>query len=195
VPVAEWVLHPDDNVDLCALVIRDVFAAFQKHAFFKAITSNLIPSQEQLEELGAVEDILLMIGYPSGLWDKVNNYPLMRRGITASHPAVDHEVDGVPMTVIDIASFPGSSGSPVFVYNHGTFANKKGDIVVGRRLLLLGVLASGPVLLEDGKIVTRNIPTAAVAVPQMPVRLNLGYIVKSSELQPLGKAVLKKLGL
>ena len=43
-------------------------------------------------ELSAVEEIL-MIGYPNGLWDAVNNYPLIRRGVTASHPAVDFDVD------------------------------------------------------------------------------------------------------
>jgi hypothetical protein len=136
-----------------------------------------------------------MIGYPNGLWDEVNNYPLIRRGITASHPAVDHEVDGVPTTVVDIACFPGSSGSPVFLYNHGSFADKKGNLVVGGRLLFLGVLFSGPVIQADGRIVIHNIPTAAVPVAEVSLMMNLGYIVKSRELEPLGKAVLKKFGL
>jgi len=57
-----------------------------------------------------------MIGYPNGLWDHVNNLPLIRRGITASHPGVDYQIEGQNgpgVTVIDMACFPDSSGSPV----------------------------------------------------------------------------------
>src|SRR3954471_785314 len=86
--------------------------------FIRSIDPSIIPSDAQLQELSAVEEIL-MIGYPNGLWDAVNNYPLIRRGVTASHPAVDFDVNGVPTTVIDAACFPGSSGSPVVLHNAG----------------------------------------------------------------------------
>lgn len=89
-----------------------------------------------MEELSAVEEIL-MVGYPNGLWDSVNNYPLIRRGITASHPAVDFEVDGVPTTVVDAACFPGSSGSPVILHNVGTYTDKKGTTHIGTRTMFL----------------------------------------------------------
>lgn len=187
----QWIPHPDDKVDLCALPINEVLNSPQHKVFYKTIDPNLIPSQEKLEELGAVEDIL-MIGYPNGLWDSINNYPLIRRGITASHPAVDHDVDGVPTTVVDMACFPGSSGSPVFLYNYGSYADKKGNLVW--KTTFLGVLYSGPVMQADGKIVIRTIPTGAVPVAEVQLMLNLGYLVKSRELEPLGKAVLKKLG-
>jgi hypothetical protein len=106
----EWVRHPNPKVDLCALVVGGVLN--QAKAFYRAFDPSIVPSEAQLEELSAVEEIL-MVGYPNGLWDAVNNYPLIRRGITASHPAVDFDVGGAATTVIDAACFPGSSGSPV----------------------------------------------------------------------------------
>ena len=152
-----------------------------------------MPTDAQLEELSAVEEIL-MIGYPNGLWDSTNNYPLMRRGVTASHPAVDFDVDGVPTTVIDAACFPGSSGSPVILHNFGNYADKRGNTVIGSRTIFLGILFSGPVFQADGKIVIRNIPTASEPIPQINTMMNLGYIIKAKELSALAAAVLVALG-
>jgi hypothetical protein len=189
---ADWVHHPNPKVDLCALPVGGVVN--QQKAFYRAFEPSIVPSEAQLEELSAVEDIL-MVGYPNGLWDAVNNYPLIRRGITASHPAVDLDVDGAATTVIDAACFPGSSGSPVLLHNAGTYSDKRGNTHVGSsRTMLLGVLFSGPLMQADGKIVIRNIPTAIEPVAQVNMMLNLGYIVKARELAALSAAVLAKLG-
>lgn len=187
----DWVYHPNPKVDLCAVPIGDLLN--QARGFYRAIDPSVIPSEAQLQELGAVEEIL-MIGYPNGLWDATNNYPLIRRGITASHPAVDFDVDGVATTVIDAACFPGSSGSPVILHNFGNYADKKGNTVIGSRTMFLGVLFSGPFIQTDGKIVIRNIPTANEPVPQLNLMMNLGYIVKAKELAALAAAVLAKFG-
>jgi hypothetical protein len=188
---ADWVPHPNPKVDLCALPVGGVLN--QAKAFFRALDPSIVPSEAQLEQLSAVEDVL-MIGYPNGLWDAANNYPLIRRGITASHPAVDFEVDGAATTVVDAACFPGSSGSPVILYNVGTYGDKKGNTVIGSRVMLLGVLFSGPLIQADGKIVIRNIPTAVEPIAQVNMMMNLGYIVKARELAALGAAVLAKIG-
>jgi hypothetical protein len=196
-PIDQWVPHPDANVDLCALPIQPTASALSArgtHPFYVPLSSALIPSQQQLEGLDAVEDIL-MVGYPNGLWDAKNNYPLIRRGITASHPAIDFDVEGVATTVVDIACFVGSSGSPVFAYNSGAFLDKKGHFTVGGRLMFLGVLFSAPFVETDGKIVIKQIPTVQQLVPQTPQMMNLGYIIKARELEKLGAAILTKHGL
>ena len=113
-----------------------------------------------------------MIGYPNGLWESVKDYPLMRRGITASHPAVDYDVEGVPTTVVDMACFPGSSGSPVVLYSNGSFADKRGNLVVGGRRFCWACSSSGPVIQADGKIVIRNIPTGAMPVAEVNLMMN-----------------------
>ena len=166
--LSDWVPHPDPKIDLCALPVGGTLN--QAKAFYRSLGPSIIPSDAQLEGLGAVEEIL-MIGYPNGLWDSVNNYPLMRRGITASHPAIDFQVDGVATTVVDIACFPGSSGSPVVLHNAANYADKKGNTVIGSRTMFLGVLYSGPFMQTDGKIVIRNIPTGTEPVAQVNVMM------------------------
>ena len=189
--LSDWVLHPNPKVDLCALPVGGVLQ--QAKAFFRALDPSIVPSDSQLEDLSAVEEIL-MVGYPNGLWDAANNYPLICRGITASHPAVDFDVEGVPTTVVDAACFPGSSGSPVILHNVGTYSDKRGTTNIGQRTMLLGVLFSGPTMQADGKIVIRNIPTAMEPIAQINLMMNLGYIVKAKELAPLCAAVLTKIG-
>ena len=192
---ADWVLHQDPKTDLCALVVGPVLNSMAPlFPFFRAIDPGVIKSDEQLKELNAVEDIL-MIGYPNGLWDPVNNFPLIRRGITASHPAVDFDVNGVATTVVDVACFPGSSGSPVFIYNEGSYGAKGGGVVVGSRLIFLGVLYSGPIFQPDGSIVVKNIPTVNVPVPVVNMMMNLGYIIKAKQVIELGAAIFAKHGL
>jgi hypothetical protein len=48
-----------------------------------------------------------MVGYPNGLWDTANNFPLIRRGVTATH--IKNNYNGKSEFVIDIACYGGSS--------------------------------------------------------------------------------------
>lgn len=107
------ILHPTPDVDLCAILFQPLRAEAEKQRkaiFAVLLDTSLILADVNLQELSAVEDVL-MVGYPIGLWDDVNNFPLSRRGITATHPAVDF--GGKSIGSVDIACFPGSSGSPV----------------------------------------------------------------------------------
>jgi hypothetical protein len=191
VPANMWVFHPNPKVDLCAAPFGDPGNPENLIPFVADLSPEIIPTAEVLEDLNAVEDVL-MLGYPNGLWDAVNNFPLARRGITASHPALDFDVNGVATTALDIAAFPGSSGSPVFVYNEGSIPNKAGGLKLGSRLLFIGILFSGPTLRSDGQIVIRNIPTSTVPVAQFNQMMNLGYAIKTKELAALANAVVAK---
>jgi hypothetical protein len=189
--VAEWTNHPDAKIDLCAVPVGGAFSSLKPPAFYVGLGPDLIRSKAELESLNAVEDVL-MVGYPNGLWDAKNNFPLLRRGITASHPAVDYDVKGVATTVIDMACFPGSSGSPVFIYNHGTITDKQGNVTIASRTILLGILYSGPTIQSDGSIVIKDIPTVSTPVAQLNLMMNLGYIIKAAQLIALASAVLKQ---
>jgi hypothetical protein len=189
--IADWTNHPDANIDLCAVPVGSAFGGLNPPVFYIGLGADLIRSQADLETLNAVEDVL-MVGYPNGLWDAKNNFPLLRRGITASHPAVDYDVNGVATTVIDMACFPGSSGSPVFIYNNGTIIDKKGNVSIGSRTILLGVLYSGPTIQADGSIVIKDIPTVNTPIAKLNLMMNLGYIIKAAELRTLAEATLKQ---
>jgi hypothetical protein len=192
---SDWIGHPNPKIDLCAVIVGPVLTAMQPLVpFFRTLDPGLIKAEDELRNLDAVEQIL-MVGYPNGLWDAKNNFPLLRRGITASHPGLDFDVDGVATTVVDIACFPGSSGSPVLISNDGSFANKGGGLTVGGRLIFLGVLYSGPIFQPDGSIIIKNIPTMNVPVPVVNMMMNLGYIIKAKEVNELGKAIFAKLNV
>lgn len=84
-----------------------------------------------------------MIGYPNGIWDSVNNMPIIRKGITATHPRLNY--NGRKKFMIDAACFHGSSGSPVLLFNTGTYATKDGNTTIGTRIMLLGILCGSSI--------------------------------------------------
>ena len=50
-----------------------------KVPYFTRIDSSTIPSEEEWRNFIPTEDII-MIGYPNGLWDKVNGIPFFKKG-------------------------------------------------------------------------------------------------------------------
>lgn len=178
-----WTPAPEE-IDLCAVPILPFLPP---NAFYRTLDSGIVLSNELLADLDAIEDVF-MVGYPSGLWDSVNNYPLVRRGITATHPAVDFE--GRPNVVIDLACFPGSSGSPVFIYNPSGHAVKGGPFNIGvTRIIFLGVLFAGPTITSDGEVVIEEAPTGIRGDVKVRSMMNLGYIIKAAEVVSLGAAL------
>jgi hypothetical protein len=178
-----WIPHPDPAIDLCALPLAPVereFAANGQKLFDIGVAQNIALIDDRLEEVTQVEDVV-MAGYPIGLWDHVNNMPIIRRGCTATHPALNYV--GRDEVLIDIACYPGSSGSPVFIYNqHGYIDGKRGRIEVGKeRIFFLGVLYSGYYMSVDGEIVVRQIPTQFSYSTKVQVPINLGGVIRASK--------------
>jgi hypothetical protein len=139
--------------------------------------------------LGTLEEIL-MIGYPNGLWDSVNNMPILRRGVTATHPNIDYE--GRREFLIDAACFPGSSGSPVFLFNTNGWTNRAGGTVVGgTRVKLLGILYAGPQHTATGEVRIVMVPTQQRAVAISSIPNNLGLVIKAARLAELDSAMQK----
>ena len=69
-------------------MIEQIKRKLGKDVFVIPLTEDLIWDNERLESLTAVENVL-MYGYPIGLYDERNVLPLIRSGVTASHPAID----------------------------------------------------------------------------------------------------------
>ena len=176
-----WIHHPGNDVDLCAMPfepLRQVALAQGEEIFYQPITESYFPTTEILSNLSALEDIL-MVGYPIGLWDDVNNFPVLRRGITASHPSVDFQEKSIGLA--DIATFPGSSGSPILILNEGSFTSQS-EVFIGSRLIFLGVLYAYPSFPAKGDIEIVEIPTAQTPILRTNIPTHLGYYVKAKEL-------------
>lgn len=181
-----WRKHPDSNVDLCAMPIAPFLEAAKaqsKSLFYIPLDLSLIPSEEQLETLSALEEIV-MIGYPNGIWDAINNKPIFRKGVTATHPCFDY--NGKKEFMIDAACFPGSSGSPVFILNEGGYRDKNGNTYLGStRLLFMGTLYAGPQHTATGEVKIIDVPTVQKPVTFSSIPNNLGLVIKSSRIKEL----------
>ena len=105
--------------------------------FYRTVSEDMIPKDEQINELAAIENITF-IGYPNGLYDEVNKMSIVRQGITAT--PIWNNFKGDEVFLVDAGVFPGSSGSPVFIYNRGSYPIKDG-VAFGNRLIFVGVLA------------------------------------------------------
>lgn len=167
----------DNGIDLALVPIGGLLNQLEQEGrpvFFRSVSSDLIPTEEAVSALSAMEEVTF-IGYPSGLYDEHNITPIIRRGITATPPWNDFQ--GQPAFLIDAGVFPGSSGSPVFVLNQGAYATKDG-LVVGNRLLFLGVLSESILRTEP------NTP---------PVFLGIGKVIKSQRLRAFAATVVAQL--
>ena len=179
---SRWIPHPDSSIDLAIMPIAPLInEAISKGftPFYRTLNKSLIPTNEQLKKLTTVEDIV-MVGYPIGISDRTNNYPIFRKGITATHPANKYE--GRDEFMIDAACFPGSSGSPVFLLNLGGYVTKTGDTVLGLRFYFLGILYAGPQYIATGEIKTVTIPDRQGTSTQTYIPINLGNVIRSSKL-------------
>ncbi len=111
----------------------------------------------------------------------MNNLPIFRRGYTASHPKFDFNKSGIGL--VDMACFPGSSGSPIFIHNENGYSDRNGTMHLGaKRIILLGVLFEGPRYNASGEITINPIPMKNVLGVSTPTLINLGYYIKSIEL-------------
>jgi hypothetical protein len=62
-----------------------------------------------------------------------------RRGVTATPLVVKYS--GLPQFLIDASVFPGSSGSPVFIVNTGSYSDGSGNVILGNRVIFLGMIS------------------------------------------------------
>ncbi|MBI4849874.1 MAG: trypsin-like peptidase domain-containing protein [Nitrospirae bacterium] len=156
------VYRPFTDIDLIAIPLGPLLNNLQaqkKSVFFKSISKEIIPTAEEIENFGAVEEIVF-IGYPIGLYDEINYSPIVRRGITAT--PLWNNFKGKEIFLIDAGVFPGSSGSPVFILNEGAYSTSSG-LIIGSRVKFIGVLTSA---------ITKNDPSANVFI-------GIGEVIKS----------------
>jgi hypothetical protein len=181
---SEWIGHPDPTIDLCGIKL----SRFQQHAQAQgkelavlSLSQRLIPND--LAAFDAVEEIV-MIGYPSGWWDETNNYPILRKGVTASHPGIDF--NGKPEIAIDMACFPGSSGSPVLIPYSMARAKPVAFFDASRPVAFLGVLAAGPMFPIAGEVCDGS---SAPLPTRTTIPMNLGFVVKAHAVAALASHI------
>jgi Trypsin-like peptidase domain len=178
---ARWLPHPDKDVDLCVMPIAPLLRQAEQtntKFFFLTLDKALIPSTADLDDMVGLESIV-MVGYPNGLWDQTNNLPIFRKGILAT----DYKRDwnGKKEFLIDAACFPGSSGSPVLLFEVGSYQTRNA-LVMGSRIKLLGILYAGPQYTVHGEIKVVTVPTQQKPISVANIPNNLGIVIKAEQL-------------
>ena len=157
--------HPD--YDLAALCIDGVakLNTEEQEYQYSAIEADWIP--DSYEDFSAFQEIL-MLGYPSGIGDMVSNFPVTRKGMTAT--PVWNCYKGQPNFLIDIPFLSGSSGSPIFAEADG-------------KVWLLGIECS--TIME--KMVEECLPNRLYRSRKKTVEVEtgLGLAVRSDQLHEL----------
>jgi Trypsin-like peptidase domain len=178
----DWIYHPDASVDLAVSLVGSTFKLLEaegKKAFYSSVHKSAVADHKYTQGLTAFEDIVV-IGYPNGIWDHVNNLPILRRGMTATPLFIDYH--GKKEFLIDCSIFPGSSGSPVYLFNQGSYASQDGSLHVGSRTSLLGIVYAVYEHTISGEMVIKHIPTTTLPVPVSKAPNNIGLCIKSSRL-------------
>jgi len=187
------VAHPVPDIDLAAIVFQPILEKLNKSGneiFYRCMNDALIKTDDELRNEACVADDVLMVGYPLGMRCETMNYPIVRKGITATHPAIDFK--GESIGLVDIACFPGSSGSPILIWQEGFHTDRKGGINIGgSKLILLGLLSSGYFHSENTKIKVEKIATEQTATVNYQQMSHLGRYVKAKEISVLVEKVCK----
>lgn len=175
-----WFGHPDSSIDIAIYPLAPLEEYINRDhnidLFYRAVSSDLIPTSEQAAELDALETVTF-VGYPNGVWDSKNLLPVVRRGTTASPMEVDFE--GTPRFLIDASVFGGSSGSPVFVLNQGSWPTKSGGIVTGSRFYFVGVIAAVYFRTQLNQVISVPIPTKVQPMSTQQEMIDLGIVFKA----------------
>lgn len=173
-----WFLHPDPDVDIAIIPLRPLEQAARDQGvelYYHAIDTRLAPDASTLRALDALEQVIF-VGYPNGVWDQVNLMPIMRRGTTATPMALDFE--GRQEFLIDAAVYPGSSGSPVFIYQPDTLRPSQSG--GGWKFLFAGIVAAVFFREEANHLISLPVPPnnqqPAVMGSEM---IDLGLVIKA----------------
>ncbi len=175
-----WFMHPDPEVDIAIIPLRPLEQAARDQGvelYYHAIDSSLAPDASTMRALDALEQVIF-VGYPSGVWDQVNLMPIMRRGTTATPIALDFE--GRPEFLIDAAVYPGSSGSPVFIYQPDTLRSSHlGSSQGGKKFLFAGVVAAVFFREEGNHLVPVPVPANNQSMVMGTEMIDLGLVIKA----------------
>ena len=168
----QWCGHPNENVDVAVMPLSwqlDFIAKDNCRPFLRPITADDLASDDDIVKLDIASPVVF-VGYPNGMFDQKHYTPIVRQGFVATPAELDF--NGEPVFLIDASVFPGSSGSPVFLYEHSW----DGDIA---RIKLLGLISAVFTQRTDGEIQWMPAPTNVVPIPTVRQMIDLGIVFKA----------------
>jgi hypothetical protein len=178
--------HPQEEIDVAAIALAEVFGqlvAAGKKPDYVTLDEKDIATAEKLAEFSAIEEAL-MIGYPNGMWDSANNYPIVHKALTATPVYADY--NNRPEFRLSTACYPGSSGSPIFLYSANGYTDRAGVSHVGaRRVAFAGIACATHLHSVSGEIVKAPLLVADRLVAQSLIPNHVAVCIKATQLKPL----------
>lgn len=174
-----WFKHPDNRIDVAIMPLGPILREVERRKwkiYYSSIGEDISLGLGGPHELDAIEEVIF-IGYPSGLIDTTNYLPVARRGITATPLSVDYT--GLPKFLIDAAVFPGSSGSPVFICNTGSYSDRRGNLNLGSRIIFLGIISDLVARKESGEWEFEDSVVEHVPVLRTQQMIDIGVVFKA----------------
>jgi len=190
-----WHGHPDPDIDVTVMPLAPLLELMSRSGvtpFLQWIDRNVTASSDLIANLDALEEVLF-IGYPNGIWDSKNFLPITRRGVTATPIGVDFQ--GKKQFLVDASVFPGSSGSPVFLFNKGMFSDRQGNTTIGTRLAFLGVIAAVFFRQDVNQITLVSSPATGTPVAIAREMIDLGIVFKANTVLEAIESFLKTRGV
>lgn len=182
-----WVGHPDPSIDVAVVPLAPLYLqGIGQQIFTRALHMGLLASEVKELYTDAIEEITF-IGYPDGRHDPKHLTPIVRRGITAT--PLDLDMGGAPTFLVDGSVFGGSSGSPVFLFNEGTYRSAAG-LHVGTRTALVGIISATWVRRD-----ALPVEVAATDHVKIAKELNLGVAFNSRAIKETIEAFTTEAGL
>ena len=175
-----WFKNPDPGIDIAVFPLGEILLEIKKRnwqIYYKAITPAISLDPMKASRLDAIEQVIF-VGYPSGLVDTTTYLPVARRGITATPLTIDYA--GLPQFLIDASVFPGSSGSPVFILNTGSYTDRRGNLVLGNRVIFLGIIANIFIRKETSALVFDGSPAEGVPALRTQQMIDIATVFKAS---------------
>jgi hypothetical protein len=167
---SKWIKHKTEDLAILPLnpIKEDVYKAYHKIPYSIAYSETDIPNDSVLNKLLAIEDVI-MIGYPKGLIDELNDLPIVRKGLTATPVYMNYKNEN--WFLLDIPIYTGSSGSPVCLFNAGSYSDKKMTLYAGLRFFLLGIAV------ESNNYTAIGHTTPKDSIPELEVKIELPFDV------------------
>ncbi len=169
-----WFTDNDNAVDVAALPILPSFDRYN----YKAIPLKMFVDDELLKTQQVAEgDSLYFIGLMAQYYGEKRNYPVVRRGTLAL--MTDEKIDtptGMQRAFIaELASWPGNSGSPVFLSLGGM---RQGSLKIGLDLHFLGILSG-----SFQNRIKATVPDATTVIGGNELNTGISFIVPAAQVK------------
>lgn len=171
-----WIVHPTEDLAIIPILpfVNSMITRTKKMLSIIPIPEDIIPSEDTESKLEAIEEVI-MIGYPKGFSDSINNVAIIRKGITATPYFINY--NNTPRFLVDIPIFSGSSGSPIFIYSNGKMGGLDAFIQTPPKIIFIGIASDSRNYdaIGVGKLDGSN--KGIITRTSLP--LNIAYAIKS----------------